>query len=298
MLSDRLMRYIDAVARAGSIRKAATHLNVASSAVNRQILALEEALGTQLFERLPRSLRLTAAGEVLVDHIRRTQKSFDRARIVIDQMKGLRRGEVGLAVMSGPSGSILPPVLDGFRRTHPHARISVQVLSGADIVAAVRQGEADIGVAFDLPRERGIRLAVSHGCALGAVVRPGHPLAQRRSLQLDDCEPYPLVVADRSMAIRPYIDALAARDALSLDAAIETNSIEVMRRMTMTSDLVTFLTPIDILLERQDGQLVYVPFRVGTMPSQHLMLVTRDKAVDPLAALLVERFRLMLDQPG
>ena len=65
MLHSRLLKYLDEVARLGSIRKASARLNVASSAINRQILALENELGTPIFERMPRRLRLTATGEVL-----------------------------------------------------------------------------------------------------------------------------------------------------------------------------------------------------------------------------------------
>ena len=296
MLSQRVMHYIDEVARCGSMRKAATHLNVASSAINRQILALEEELGTPLFKRLPRRLQLTAAGEVLLDHIRHTRKNYERTRMIIDEMKGLRRGEVTIAVMSGPSGSIVPPVLESFRTDHPRARATVLVLSGPEIVNAVAQGEADIGLAFDLPRNSGIRLALSYPYALGAVMRPDHPLARSRSLQFSDCQTYPLVIADVSMAIRPHIEALAQRHGLSLEAGVETNSIEVMRRMTMAGDLITVLTPIDILLERDARQLAYVPFDAGVTLIQHLMLITRDRAVNPLAGLLIERFRVALEQ--
>ena len=63
MLHGRLLSYLDEVARAGSIRKAAERLNVSPTAVNRQILQLEEMLDVQLFQRLPRGMKLTAAGE-------------------------------------------------------------------------------------------------------------------------------------------------------------------------------------------------------------------------------------------
>ncbi len=60
------LRYIDQVARSGSIQKAAKELNVAASAIDRQILLLEQDMGVELFERLPRGMRLTAAGDALV----------------------------------------------------------------------------------------------------------------------------------------------------------------------------------------------------------------------------------------
>src|SRR5476649_2004153 len=71
MQHTRFLRYVDAVARAGSIRRAAERLHLASSAVNRRILDLEEELGAPIFERLPRGVRLTAAGELFVAYVRR-----------------------------------------------------------------------------------------------------------------------------------------------------------------------------------------------------------------------------------
>ena len=97
MLHSRLLTYVDEVARTGSIRKAASHLNVAASAISRQILALETELGTPIFQRLPRKLILTAAGEVLVGHIRQTLKELTRAQSKIEELKGLRRGEITVA---------------------------------------------------------------------------------------------------------------------------------------------------------------------------------------------------------
>src|SRR6204780_3313840 len=89
MLHSRLLRYLDEVSRLGSIRKAAVRLNIASSAINRQILALENELGAPIFERMPRRLRLTATGEVLIAHVRDTLKGHQRAQAQIKGLKGL-----------------------------------------------------------------------------------------------------------------------------------------------------------------------------------------------------------------
>ena len=92
MLHSRLLRYLDEAARLGSIRKAASRLNVASSAINRQILALEEELGVPIFERMPRRLRLTSTGEILIAHVRETLKGHHRVEAQIEALKGLARG--------------------------------------------------------------------------------------------------------------------------------------------------------------------------------------------------------------
>ena len=75
-LHSRKLQYLDEIARSGSIRKAADRLNVSSSAINRQILALEEEFGVPLCERLPRGLRLTAAGELCIELVRDGLKDF------------------------------------------------------------------------------------------------------------------------------------------------------------------------------------------------------------------------------
>src|SRR6516225_1461277 len=91
----RLLTYVDAVARHGSIRKAADMLNVASSALNRQILELEMDLGTALFERLPRGVRLTAAGEVFLGYARQAISQLKVVESQVQQLRGLIRGQVG-----------------------------------------------------------------------------------------------------------------------------------------------------------------------------------------------------------
>jgi molybdenum-dependent DNA-binding transcriptional regulator ModE len=108
MLHSRLLNYIDEVARTGSIRKAADRLNVSASAISRQILALETQLGTPIFQRLPKKLNLTAAGEVLIGHVRQTLKELTRAQIKIEELKGLRRGEITVAMMSGLASNLVP----------------------------------------------------------------------------------------------------------------------------------------------------------------------------------------------
>src|SRR6202007_2156881 len=99
MLHARILRYLDEVARLGSIRKAASRLNVASSAINRQILALENEIGAPIFEHMRRCLPRTSPGEVLIAHVRETLKGHQRVEAQIAAFKGLTRGEVTIATM-------------------------------------------------------------------------------------------------------------------------------------------------------------------------------------------------------
>ena len=187
MLHSRLLKYLDEVARLGSIRKAASRLNVASSAINRQILALENELGAPIFERMPRRLRLTATGEVLIAHVRETLKGHQRVETHIEALKGLTRGEATIATMNGLAAGPLPRFLNSILETHPRVRLRLKVLPFDQISNAVLTGEADWGLSYGSPPSPGLRVVASHELSLVAVVSPKHPLTTRRPLRLAEC---------------------------------------------------------------------------------------------------------------
>lgn len=101
----KVVRYFVEVVRAGSIRKAAEQLHVVPTAVNRQILNLEEELGAPLFERIHNTLKLTPVGEIVLAHARSTLRDFDAVRQRIEEVRGLREGEASLATMAGLAGA-------------------------------------------------------------------------------------------------------------------------------------------------------------------------------------------------
>lgn len=297
MLQHRLWTYLDEVARCGSIRKAAGRLHISASAINRQILALEEELGTPLFQRLPRKMVLTAAGEVLIHHVRQTFKELEWAQIKIEELKGLRRGEVTVAMMSGLAANLIPRMAAEFRRANPRVKLILrQMTTGDDITAAVGSGEADLGLGFDFDLPPSLRMLGSAVGRLGAVVAPGHPLADKTSLRLSDCVPHPLVIADKSMVIRPYLNELFARAMVTVHPVIETNSIEVMRQAAMFDQALTFLTPFDIEFDLRSRRLMYIPVRELSQQAQTLMLIGHDRGTSAIGSVLAETIKVMMGQ--
>jgi DNA-binding transcriptional LysR family regulator len=297
MLHSRLLSYVDEVARTGSIRKAASHLNVAASAISRQILALETDLGTPIFQRLPKKLILTAAGEVLISHIRQTLKDLGRTQAKIEELKGLRRGEITVAMMSGLASNLVPGTVKQFRAVNPRVRLYLTLLTtGEDIQAAVASGEADLGIGFDFARESQLKVLARASGRLGAVMAPNHPLAKRNQIRLSDCIDYPLVIADNSTVIRPYLDAAFAKVSLEPQPIIETNAIEIMRHAAIIENGITFLTPFDIEFERRAGRLVYVPVRELAQESQTLMLIGRERGISAIASVLAEMLKQMMSE--
>ena len=133
----RFARYFDEVARQGSLRKAAERLHVSASAIDRQILRVEALLNTPLFERLPQGLRLTAAGEMLAHLVRGFQQDVDRLRSDIEDLRGLRRGTVSIAMVEGASFAFVPTTLAALHGQHPGIGFDLRVAGSDAVVEAV-----------------------------------------------------------------------------------------------------------------------------------------------------------------
>lgn len=299
MLQHRLLMYLDQVARAGSIRKAAARLHISASAINRQILALEDELGTPLFQRLPRKMVLTAAGEVLIHHVRQSFKELEWAQVKIEELKGLRRGEVTVAMMSGLAANLIPRMASEFRRANPRVKLILrQLTNGDEIMSAVESGEADLGLGFDFELPPTLRVLSSAAGRLGAVVAPGHPLADKTSLRISDCIAFPIIIADKSTVIRPYLNEVFAKASVSAHPVIETNSIEVMRHAAMVDQGLTFLTPFDIEFDQRAGRLIYIPVRELAQQTQQLMLIGHDRGTSAIGSVLAETVKGMMSETG
>jgi DNA-binding transcriptional LysR family regulator len=158
----------------------------------------------------------------------------------------------------------------------------------------VANGEADLGIGFDFTKDSNLKVLARAVGKLGAVMAPSHPLAKRAGIRLGDCIDYPLVVADSSTALRPYLDAAFTRVKLDLQPIIETNAIEIMRHAAILENGITFLTPFDIEFERRAGRLVYVPVRELSQDTQALMLIGHERGSSAIASVLAEMLQTMM----
>jgi len=257
MLHSRMLRYLDEVARRGSIRRAAEQLNVASSSINRQIIELEAEIGAPLFERLPRRMRLTSVGEVLISHVRRTLRDHEKARHQILELEGVGRGSIRIATMNGLASGLIPRLCVEFERRHPGVRFEVLSLLGPEILRAVSEGEVDFGLGYNMADAADLRVVNRFDVRLGVIMRPDHPLASQPTVRLSDCMGIPLALSDTSMSIRRYIDKAAQRAGLALDVYYTTNSIEMMKFIVSKSGGLSIMSAPDIAEEKRRGVLEF-----------------------------------------
>ena len=243
----RILNYVDEVARAGSIRKAADRLNVTASAVNRRIADLEDELGTTLFDRRPRGVRLTAAGEVFVHYLRGQNGEVERMKSQIEDLKGLRRGTVRIACSQALALEFLPRQIAEFRKTHPLVSFDLQVVDHEWAMAALAAYEVDLVIVFRPPFLATFQPLMTLEQQLVVVMARDHPLASRRVLRLSDCAGYPVALPSRSIGGRQLLDEVSARTGLTFKIAAEANSFEMLRGLVVHAGMISFQISIGTL---------------------------------------------------
>lgn len=288
-------RALEVVARYGSIRKASEHINAAPSALNKQILNLEQEYGTPLFERLPRGMRLTEAGHVLVGQIRAWQDDNHRASAAVETLKGRGGGYVKIGIMECLADQFLSQAFGKLRAMHEDVSLRAIVGGTTDLAARLMAGEIDIAVSFNVPHDVGLRTTQEVKLGIGAVLPPDHPLIRCADVQIRDLWEYPLVLADETLTIGPIVNGMLQRTAGEDVGAVMTNSISVLKSLVKQNQGISLLTRIDIQKEIQSGELIFKPLTGNRMFTTLSVAIRDEKALSPSSRQLVEIICSMLN---
>jgi DNA-binding transcriptional LysR family regulator len=267
--------YFNAVAEYLSVREAARRLNVASSAVTRQVSGLEDALGMELFQREGRRIKLSPAGEILYRHARRLITPLEAAVSELDMLRGLKTGSVRIAAVESVGLSFLPPLIADFGQRYPRLHLDVSVASSADVIARIVDERVDIGFGFIAGTPRGIEVAVRRDVRIGVVMRPDHPLASQQSVTLAACLAHNMAVGKPEISIREVIEPFLQRSVMVRPPFVEVDSIRMLVELALIGHHVSIMTPIGAQNEIRRGELVFRPLNEPGLPTNRFGLLVR-----------------------
>lgn len=278
----RSIRYFDMIRRCGSIREAARRLYVASSALNRQLLQLEEEIGSPLFDRMASGLRLTAAGEVFSRHVITVLQDEQRLATELELLRGVRRGSLSVAAVEGLNADLMPAMLTQMHLRYPTIRIDVRICGSAQAARAVVDGEADIGIGFSIQRQDSLRQCMMARFALGAIVPPGHPLARLRRVDFATCASYPLILPRAELSMHALLQPIISHHKRPLQVLLETSSIELAKSLVERGVGIFFQSRLGLERELGDGRLVHVPLDTpATLYSELGVYVRAGRTLPP-----------------
>lgn len=276
-----------AVGHYGSIRRAAEELHVSASAVDRQILQAEAELGIPLFERLPSGLRLTAAGEIMMSAGGSWQKGLAAVRGQIEDLRGLRRGHVDIAIINALATGYIPKIVHRVQRDYPGITIALKVLDNLRVRDAIATGDVDFGIYLEPQTYRDLNVRAHAEAVLGIVSLPDHPLARQDKCRFSACASRKLVVPAEPLALCQQVNVLEGATGVKMDIAASSDNIQTIKSLVAEGIGLGILTSLDVITEVRRGELAFIALTDPILKPMTLALCTAASRSLSSAANLV-----------
>jgi LysR family hydrogen peroxide-inducible transcriptional activator len=178
------LRYVCAIADTGSFSRAAEQCQVAQPSLSQQILKLEDDLGTRLFDRLGRGIRLTEAGRGFLPHARSILSQLDTARSIVQQKFADTGGSVSVGVIPTIAPYLMPRFASGFAGQYPQAKLRIVEDKTPDLIESLRSLAIDLAILALPLRQKDFQIFPILSEPLYAVLPGDHPRAGAKSIAL------------------------------------------------------------------------------------------------------------------
>lgn len=258
------LRLFLAVAESGSITAGAELSHLALASASARIRGMEDVLGVPLLQRGRRGVEPTDAGRTLLHHARVITQQMQRMRADLGQHASGLKGQIRVLCNTSALAEFLPDALAGFMATHPNVNIDLEERLSYDIVQAMRDGLADIGVIADSVDYSGLQTFPFRDDQLVLAMAPGHPLAlqlkRRRSAAFEEALDHEFIGLAGDSALQKYVAEQAAKSGKRLAYRVRLRSLDAVCRMVSGGAGVAVL-PESAVLRAQ-----------GVMPLRHVKL--------------------------
>jgi DNA-binding transcriptional LysR family regulator len=227
----RQLEIIRAIAETGSFTAAGEKLHVSQSAISRQILLLEDELGEPVFHRIGRRIRITPAGESLLQLSNRVFQDLEETVSAIGDKQESLRGTLRLVGGMTVCLYVFPALLAEVRRVHPHLDLKITVGSAERSIAMLRSGAGDLGM-ITLPIDANDLVSVPVlQEELFLITYPAHPFAKKRQVTPADLTRQPFILFETGSITRRIVEQFFARERIEAEIVMETENVEIIKAM-------------------------------------------------------------------
>lgn len=284
------LQVFQTVVREHSFSRAAEKLYRTQPAVSISIRKLEEWVGQPLFVRGSGARMLTDAGVLLLEYADRMLNLREEIRKGMNDLRGLERGQLALGVNESSIHALLP-ALDRYRRLHPGIHIKVHRVFSRDVPREVLNHHLDIGVISYLPEERDLAAFEFHRDSLVLIVWPGHRLAKRKDVDIQDLGEETFVAHIVESPYRQRVIQMFARHRVPLQMDIEMPTLESIKMLVEMKKGVAIVPRMCVESEVARGGLRALPIRQMRVARRLYLVYRRDRPLTAAAQELVEIIR-------
>ena len=252
----RHLSVFHAVAKAGSVNAAARLLHTSQPAVSRELRTLEERLGVALFDRLPRGMRLTEAGQVLLSYAERIFGLDEAAERALRELADVEGGQLAIGASNTLGTYLLPPFVAAFHTRYPKVSLNLEVGNTEEIVKGVLDSRFALGFVEGRVQDEAIEAKEFQRDRIVAVVAPQHPLAKAKGLSVRSLAESPSILREPGSGTREIVERAFTRQRVVLRCGLQINSSEALKRAAMEGGGVGWISELCVVEELRSGHLV------------------------------------------
>jgi DNA-binding transcriptional LysR family regulator len=279
------LKLFKTVAQLGSITKGASACNLALSAASRRLSDFESAIGVTLLERTAQGVSLTASGHAALQHAVRLYQGYEHFGMEMsDYSRGIR-GHVRLWANMSALTEFLPGALSQFSHQHPDIKLEIEEQLSGDVVRALIDGKADIGIFAENTPADGLSASFFKMDELVVLCSKKHQLSRFKSISFDKCLGHDFVGLNQGSSLLELTSRVAESHGQQLKMRIQVRSFDAMCQMiavNMGIGVVPLGACIGLLKELQLNAIALT----DTWSKRNLMLATAPQLHSSAAQLL------------
>ncbi|MDH5676452.1 MAG: LysR family transcriptional regulator [Myxococcales bacterium] len=285
------LRVFAAVAAEGSATRAARRLRISQPAVSKHLAELEDQLGLSLFDRLPRGMRLTLAGQALNRHAERIIATEAAAEAELAELRGLSSGRLSIGASTTIGSYMLPSLFGAFHRAHPGVALELEIANTRAIQAALLDGSLDLGLTEGFVASELLDVEEVAHDEMVAIAAPSHSAARLPQLSLRELCALPMIVRERGSGTRDVIEAALAHRGIELSPQMALGSTESVKHAVASGLGVAIVSRLTVELELDTRRLVELPVEDLEIRRALHLLQLRGKGLNPAAAAFLQLLR-------
>lgn len=280
------------VARAGSLTVAAKELNISQPAVSQSVKQLEGALGTKLFTRASRGVRLTGEGELLYRYVAKGYEQIRMGEQKLEQMLNLELGEIHIGASDMTLRFYLLPYLEQFHEKYPHIKVTVTNAPTPETLGNLRENKIDFGV-VSTPFENEEGLKTVNVREIEDVFVAGRKFISYKNRMLDfqELEKIPIIFLEGATSTRSYMDSFLQKNNVSIRPEFELATSDMIVQFALRNLGVGCVIRDFAKEYLEDGRLFELRFN-KIIPKRHFSVVTNSR--NPLTAAARNMLELLI----
>src|SRR5215831_1215963 len=293
-LKTRQLLLLQALAEEGNIHGAARVMSMTQPAASKLLKDLEDVLGVELFERLPRGMRPTWYGESMIRHARMALASLNRAHDEVEALRAGRFGQVSVGAITAPGITLMPAAVAQVKAQHPSLRVSLQIETSDVLLERIAQDRLDmmVGRLFERHDKSDLRYEAIAEEPVAAMVRNGHPLLAVNRLSLRDLVSVGWIVPPAGSVLRHRWELMFQEEGLDApENLIETNALLFITRMLRQSDLVTVLAADVANYYAGHGVAAVLPIHLPCKMDAFGLITRTDRLLSPAANVMLHAIK-------